>query len=354
MRLIKSSLLFSFTFCLFLSSCVKDKGFSNNEYGISDPNVTAKGLGFSLGNNTANTTGLDAVSSTVQNINDLLVIGLFDGDFPTNDVKINFVIDNSIVTDYITANSLPSFKVFSPARYSISSSIITVKAGTKFAQLPIVVPTTVPLSLDTTYGIGVRITSNDGGYNMPERTKKLLLFFNLKNKYDGIYTVNGIFLDTANATFSGRYPLTYLLATTGPNSCDVRMRINGEDVPGYLFNAGGSASYFGNWGITVFFDPLTNAVTEVRNYYGVPSNATTGVGTPSAGTGAPLYAASNTRRAIIDPAGINRYIFDPNTPNVKPFVKIKYRMLQPSNALANSVGFRCKFDETWTYKEPRP
>jgi hypothetical protein len=185
---------------------------------------------------------------------------------------------------------------------------------------------------------------------MPTRTKQVLLIFNLKNKYDGVYSVDGTFLDTTNATFTGRYPLEYQLATTGPNSCDVRMRINGEDVPGYLFSAAGAGSFFGNWGLSVFFDPVTNKVTEVRNYYGDPSKPTNGVGTPSAGSGAPLYIATNTRRAVLDPAGINAY----DGTVAKPTVKIKYRMLQSNNAFANSVGFRCKFSETWTYKGPRP
>jgi hypothetical protein len=128
------------------------------------------------------------------------------------------------------------------------------------------------------------------------------------------------------------------------------MRINGEDLPGYIFNAGGTNSFFGNFGLSIFFDPITNKVMEVRNYYGDPSKPTNAVGTPSAGTGAPLYAATNTRRAVLDPAGINLY----DASVAKPTVKIKYRMLQSNVAFANAVGFRCKFDETWVYKEPRP
>ncbi len=352
MKSFKFSILLLAVLTLTFTACVKDKGFENNEYGITDPNATEKGLGFPLGNNSSNVIGLDAVSSSLQVVNDAAVIGIYDGDFPKSDVKINFVIDNSIVDKYNSQIASPSdsIRIFKPIYYSIPSSTITVPAGTKFGQVPIRVPSTVPLSLDSSYAIGLRIVSNDGGYVMPTRTKQVLLIFNLKNKYDGVYTVNGTFLDTTNATFTGRYPLEYQLVTTGPNSCDVKMLINGEITPGYLFSAAGAGSFFGNWGLSIFFDPITNKVTEVRNYYGDPGKPTTGVGTPSAGTGAPLYAATNTRRAVLDPAGINLY----DASVAKPTVKIKYRMLQSNVAFANAVGFRCKFDETWVYKGPRP
>jgi Domain of unknown function (DUF1735) len=344
MKNIKFTVFLIILFVTVSTGCLKDKGFENNEYGISDPDNTPKGLGFPLGANQSNTIGLNAVSSTNQVINDIIVVNLFDGTLPTSDVKVNLAIDNSIIAAYNTANST-DIKIFNPSRYSIPSLTLTVPAGQRLGQLPINIPSTVPLNLDSSYAIGLKIVSNDGGYNIPSRTEKLLLVFNLKNKYDGVYKVTGTFLDVTNATFTDKYPLEYELATTGPNSVDVKTLINGEKVPGYVFSAGGTSSFFGNWGLTMTFDPATNAISDLHNYYGDPTKATTGVGTPSGGSGPPNYSASNSRRAILDPTGVNAY--DPNTKNVK----IKYFMIQPTSAAGSNP--RCMFSETWTYVKPR-
>jgi hypothetical protein len=176
--------------------------------------------------------------------------------------------------------------------------------------------------------------------------KEVLIKITVKNKYDGLYDVTGSWLDIAPAAalYTSRYPLEYQLVTTGPSSVNVCMLINGEVTPGYLFYNNGAGGYYGSWGLQCFFDPTNDAVTEVRNYYGDPSNPASGVGNPGAGTGAPTYTSSNSRYAQLDPSGINAYDAATKT------VHIKYFMFQPTIIAS---GPRASFDETWVYTGPR-
>ena len=43
------------TMGLFLTGCLKDKGFDNHEYGINDPDTQPPGIGFPLGAKAKNT-----------------------------------------------------------------------------------------------------------------------------------------------------------------------------------------------------------------------------------------------------------------------------------------------------------
>jgi hypothetical protein len=214
----------------------------------------------------------------------------------------------------------------------------------EFAKdLQIVIPDATVLDPSTTYGLAFKITSVDADGKIGE-AKSCIMTIGAKNKYDGVYTITGSFLDVTNATFVGRYPLEYSLVTTGPSSVDVKMLVNGSLDPAYLFTAGASGSFFGNWGLTMTFNPVTDQIADLHNYYGDPSKAATAVGTPSAGSGAPLYSAANTRRAVTDPSGVNAF-------SASKVVNIKYFMIQPSSAAGAAP--RCYFNETWTYKGPR-
>jgi hypothetical protein len=330
------------------SSCLKDKGFENQEYGIKDPgNASAPGVGFNLLGTSGyvRNVGLDFSDNPVSIDVSNLTVSYLLGTTPTKDVHFTIALDPTIVADYNTANGTSLVDV-DPATFNIASTDVFVPAGQKNAFINVTFPRTSVLDPNTTYGLAFRIVSAEAGYQVAANMNKMLLIINVKNKYDGIYLAsasNCTFSDASNATFSGRYPLTYYLITSGPASVNFCLKINGEIFPGYLFNAGGSGSYFGRFGVQCFFDPATDNVSEVRNYYGDPANpATTGGST--AGTGAPLYSSSNGRRATLDPSGVNKYDAATKT------IKIKYFMLQPSVVAG---GPRCYFDETLVWQSAR-
>jgi hypothetical protein len=330
-----------------LSSCLKDKGFDNHEYGIKDPSGSPKGVSFPLGVNDINTFGLDAASPNLQVVSNAVVVNSETGDNPTTDVNVKLVLDPTLLTQY-NADNGTTILPFDPQYYSLSSLNLVIKAGKDRGNIDIKIPSTVPLDLNKSYGIGFRIVSVDNGYTIANNLKSLLLEFNLKNKYDGIYTVTGTFRDVTNATFTANYPREYQVVTTGPNSVDVKQLINGEVVPGYLFLAAGSGSFFGNFGASVIFNNTTNKAIEFRNYYGVQSNPTNGVGTPSSGSGAPAYSATNSRRCLIDPAApATTNYYDENA----KILYLQYIMLQPTSAAGTNP--RCFIAEKLVYKKAR-
>ena len=202
------------------------------------------------------------------------------------------------------------------------------------------------LDPNVTYALAFKIVSVnvDGGTGNIGFSQAVVAKIGAKNKYDGIYKVTGTFQDVTNANFFGNYPREYYLITTGANSVDVCQIINGDIVPGYLFLNGTAGTYFGSFGLTMTFNPANDVIADLHNYYGDPTKAANAVGNPGTGTGAPLYAASNTRRAVLDPAGFNAYNESTKT------VDIKYHLVQP-NVVA--VGPRALISETWVYDRSR-
>jgi hypothetical protein len=164
------------------------------------------------------------------------------------------------------------------------------------------------------------------------------------NMYDGIYEVTGTFSDIFNTAFTSIYPKRYHLITAGPVSVFVGEDINAGIMPAYSFMNSGAITFYGSFGIQLTINPSSNTISELHNYYGDPRNPATGAGNPALGSGEPLYAASNSRRAVLDPSGLN--IYDPSS----RVFRIKYLMSQPSVV---TTGFRAFFDETWTYIGPR-
>ncbi len=165
------------------------------------------------------------------------------------------------------------------------------------------------------------------------------------NAFDGIYEVTGSFNDVFLGTAAtARYPFQIHCVSIDDSTIHVLTDVNGALAPAFLFNNNGSTTFYGNFGLQVFFNHNDTTMAEVRNYYGDPNNLATGVGNPAIGTGAPDYAASNTSRAVLNPAGSNR--FYPQSHNIS----ISYYMLQPT-VVPN--GYRCSMEETWRYLGPR-
>ena len=130
-------------------------------------------------------------------------------------------------------------------------------------------------------------------------------------------------VDAANATL-GPIDQEISLVTTGANT--VKMIPTDLGFEGHLINSAGSLSYYGSFGPIFTFDPATDKVVAVTNFYGQP--------------------AGNTRSAEIDPSGDNLY--DPVTKEIR----VKYFMKQPS-VIAAPPNIRVVFDEVFEYVGPR-
>ncbi len=324
-KIILSSLVAT---AVFVSGCLKDKDFDDHVYGTGASG--SKGIGFK---NTSFKLALSA-DATPQVLTSVIV-GINADRQPATDVSYTVVSTPSLLPTGVTVLPASAFTIASPG---------TVKAGQYFDTLEVTLTNASLLNPNLTYGIGLTLTGADAGYTIQGNGNTAVITFNVKNKYDGVYTVTGTMVDLSNATFSGRYPLEFELVTVGPSSVDVKMVINGALVPGYLFSAAGAGSFFGSFGLTMTFDPVTNTISDLHNYYGDPTKSANDIGNPALGSGAPNYAASNTRRATLDPTGLNKW--DPAT----KIISIKYFMLQPSVV---PVGPRVTFNESWKYVRAR-
>ena len=252
--------------------------------------------------------------------------------------------DNAAVT---AAN--PAYVILPSAWYTIDASTpfsggnynVTLNAGEFAKQIYITITDPTLLDPSTLYGLGFTITAADDGGKISTQ-KSVVLEIGAKNAYDGVYRVTGSLVDVssvAGANLFGPW-LPYweaLLVTTSNNSCNVYDNTYTGLVAHPFFNNGAN-TYFGSFGIQIYFNTATNQVAELRNWWGVVGNA-------AGASGPPDYAAGNTRRCLLDPSGTNT--FNPGTHNVA----VKYWMIQPS--IMGSLTPRVYFNENWTYTGPR-
>ncbi len=209
------------------------------------------------------------------------------------------------------------------------------------------------------YGLGFTITSVSADGKISE-SKSIVIEIGAKNAWDGIYAVTGPMIDLANpaliqwnnagASSPVNDPFVTAhggaweaqLITTGATECIVFDNTIWGTIGHPILSAGGHSGY-GSMGIIINFDPATNTVAWVRNFYGDPTRGgATSLGNPATGTGPPTYAASNSRSLGLDPSGANAVQGNKD-------ILLKYFMYQPSVM----PGIRTYFDEKWEYTGPR-
>jgi len=306
------------------TGCLKDKGFEDHEYGINDPDDSPVGIGIPEAQNDINNRSIDA-SASPQTLEDAHVV-LFGGEAAKEDIHVKLVLNNQIITDYNTANGT-NLVVLPTTSYNIPSLEVVIPKGQKMGNIVINFPNASTMDPTKLYALGFTVQGvTESGYTIAENYKNLLLTVAIKNKYDGVYTVTGVYKDIPNAGFTATYPHTNRhLITSGPNSVTLYSFINGALTPGYLFSNAGAGTYYGNWAPIFTFDPATNKLISVTNYYGQGTN-------------------SSGRSGAIDPTGDaegkNRFFPADHS------IKAKYIMIQ------NGAN-RATFDETYTYTGPR-
>lgn len=198
---------------LILSSCMPD---------FDEPENSNSKVGFLEASNAANKT---LVSNTAgpQTIYGP-VINLTSSSTATSEIHVQLAVDNSVVTAYNTANGT---NYVTPAAnlYSISGLTVNIAPGQSTGQLAIIIPDASLLSYTTTYALGFKIVSVDGGYRIDESLRTVPILINLVNQYDGVYILDGSIYRAGNIPpFTHVGPMEVNLQTTGAFS--VRMMEN--------------------------------------------------------------------------------------------------------------------------------
>jgi hypothetical protein len=273
------------TMGFFLTGCLKDKGFDNNEYGINDPDSAPPGVGFTKGTNAKNTVGLD-VSGSSQSINDVVYVNLHSGNPAPSDIVIDLaVVTQELVDAYNTANGT-AIEVLSPSLYSVPTTM-TIPAGARNVQVPVTVPSTLTLDPNKSFGIGLRITSVTGNFKIASNMDDLLIEVTIKNKYDGEYILTG---------YHNRVPYTYPyetpihMVTAGPSAVAFYWPLAASVGHPIGIGPNNAMSWYGpTVAPVVVFDLTTNLVTSVY-------------GSDPAGPPITLFTGAGSRLSKWDPA----------------------------------------------------
>ncbi|MDB5131370.1 MAG: hypothetical protein JWR02_1119 [Mucilaginibacter sp.] len=184
------------------------------------------------------------------------------------------------------------------------------------------------VDLSKQYAVAYVIT-NHGGFSKKVGYDTVFATVAIKNRWDGVYAATGTMTDVTNAAYShintflatqSAAPMQYELRTTSATQCVLfdNYVVGGVATP---FSTATSWSYYGSFGLVVNFDPVTNAITSVTNYYGQP--------------------AGNGRSARLDVTAPN--VYDPASKTID----IGYQLVGGSLVPVGAV--RATWRETWKY-----
>jgi Domain of unknown function (DUF1735) len=175
-----------------------------------------------------------------------------------------------------------------------------------------------------TYALAFSLAAAGDNIALASAKDTIMVFLSVKNKYDGKYTVTGSLTDNVVATISGWYPWDCEFQTSGPNS----VVVFDPYWPGiyHAIKSGTDRSVYGNFGLEITFDPVTNNVVSIINVYGQP--------------------APNTRAVLMD-AG-NTYHWDESSKTMD----VKYFMTQTS-LVPDPPYIRTTYIENYKYTGPR-
>jgi hypothetical protein len=243
------------------------------------------------------------------------------------DITVTIDIDTSLLGIYNTEHSADAAAYTPPPSSLFKASFpitITIAKGQQFGQAVIPVQLSADYDFNAAYALPLKITSTSVGI-ISGNFGSALYSLNVRNIYDGRFSVEGTFVDLTNPAFTSDYPKTVDLVTTGATSNGYfDPNLNGG-IFGYAFLNDGAGTYYGSFAPVFNFDAAGNVISVV-NYYGQPS--------------------SNDRSAQLDPDGVNKMTF--NSDGTPKELEVSYFLLQPGSSV------RSQFTEKFVYEGPRP
>ena len=305
---------------LLLSSCLKDSRYV--DFAGSKPLVelpVATGVGASGGIFQA---AAFSISSTPTPLNLLVNVA---APYPLKTaLTVTLSVDQTALATYNhslgldTGGNTPY--ILLPAADYTSTLSVTIPANQYSANLVININTSL---IDPTQQYILPLTITNGGGQQISNYKTVLYNVQVKNKYDGVYTVTGSLVDKTVPTITGSYPNTVSLITQGATTVAYADSTGANVQFAHIISSG----VYGVFTPVFNFDPTTNKIIAVTNLYGQPE------------------PDSRMRSARIDASGINAFVS--GTPGtVGAVFKVKYVLVQAG-------ADRTFFDETYTYVGPR-
>jgi hypothetical protein len=236
---------------LFGTGCLKDQGFEDKKYGIDITDL--KAVAFAQATVSPVTIGITGQADPLTVDGPTLTI---EGNgFAKTDLNVKLAFSDAAVEDK-SLTPLPA------GTYSLSTMDAVIKAGENFTTaLKLTILNSIVLDPTVAYGVGIEITSVDGGYAIAGHMGKVVIGFSIKNKYDGIYNLTG-YHNRVPYTFP--YDVEIHLVTKGANS--VIFYWPEVKSVGHPIGTSSGASWYGN-GIApvIVFNTTTDLVTSVFN-----------------------------------------------------------------------------------------
>jgi hypothetical protein len=182
--------------------------------------------------------------------------------------KITMGLDNALITAYNTKKGLTGLNAGIPvpaAALIMPSMDVTVPANVYDAEFKFQVDPTKIVNAAALNIIPLLIASAENNVQVSGNFGTALIQILGRNKWDGVYTVTGTYVDYINPAFGGYYPKTIHLRTMSAYTCEKYDAW--DESTWYIFDAAYptvSLSYFGNWAPYFKFDASDN-VADVIN-----------------------------------------------------------------------------------------
>jgi hypothetical protein len=234
----------AFSLAVSFTSCLKDKGYENNEYGFNDVDKSPKGVSLPEASKRVNFQSI--VSSSTPTSLQLVFVNLSSGQVAAEDVHVNLVPNATLVADYnADPTTNPKLSILPPSLYTLSPVKVTIPKGATSGKLMLNIPNPSLIDASKNYGFGYSIGSVDEpGYTIAANAKNVLAAINIKNIYDATYDVTGYFF---HPTAPRGIDMEKTLATLSPTSCATAVGDLGG--AGFLFNFSVTGTTLGGWNL---------------------------------------------------------------------------------------------------------
>lgn len=239
------------------------------------------------------------------------------------DITVTLGIDEPALTQY-NEEQEAHYDLIPATLYTLPTTV-TIPRGQRTATVALKVKSN-SFDFSKSYVLPVQIKTASSGI-ISGNFGTILLSVSAKNKYDGIYSSKGTMVDVTNAAFrhlsQADRSLEYSLETISATKCVV----TDAGTPSHVFWTGSGLSAYGNFAAVFEFDPTTDKIISVTNFYGEPGPV-------------------QLRGGRLDPTGVNTYTAASKT------IKVKYGMRQVASVAA-APNVRTTWDETLTFLRAR-
>lgn len=241
-------------FLFFLASCLKDKGFENQKYGLNDPSTT-RYVNFVKSYERDGNNVVGILTSPVEENYDFFVLNI-TGERLSTPITVNIAIDNTIITEFNTANGT-NYIPLPSANYELPLSF-TYPAGVDFLPVQIKLKKGT-LDVTKAYSLGVKITgTSDASIKLSTNANKRLISFLIKNKYDGNY---GLRIRTVGWA---AYGISDNLVGTWPS--------NGDGTSIFMITSGANTvDFWDEWGFGTYIQPAFTTGNASATGFGATS-----------------------------------------------------------------------------------